>query len=156
GTDHRIRKRPDKSLQGLMTLIPGQIPMVNFHQELLDPESADAKRNLGLALVNFAIENRGLTRPTVQQALPLLEEALRANPDDVPALEARGKALGLLDRLQDARAAYEQALLISPERETLVRAAALLGSKMDDLDLAVAYWKRAQAISPWEFSNHFF
>jgi tetratricopeptide (TPR) repeat protein len=156
GTDHRIRKRPDKSLQALKTLSSGQIPIVNFHQDLLDPESADAKRNLGLALVNFAIENRGLTRPTAQQALPLLEEALRADPDDVPALEARGKALGLLDRLQEARDAYDQALLISPERETLVRSAAMLASRMDDFDMAVAYWKRVQAISPWEFSNHFY
>ena len=122
----------------------------------MDPENPSAKRDLGIALVNFSSLNPGLSRSTAKLALPLLEEGLRAAPDDVPALEARGRALGILDSLQEARDAFDQALLIAPQREMVLRPAASLASQMDDFALAVDYWKRLQAINPWEFSNYFY
>ncbi len=156
GTDHRIRRRPDKSLPGLKSFQPGQMPIVNFHQNIIEPGNSNAKRDLGMALTDFSAKNPDVSHLTAQLALALLDEALRAAPEDVPALEARGKALGMLDRLEEARAAFDQALVIAPKRETLLHSAALLASQMDNFDMAVAYWKRAQAVNPWEPSNHFY
>ena len=48
------------------------------------------------------------------QAVPLLEAAVRDRPDDLRARESLGYALGMLDRLEEARHAYEEVLRIEP------------------------------------------
>jgi len=156
GTDHRIRRRPDKSLPGFKTFGPREMPIVSFHQHLLDSKDPNAKRDLAMALADLSARDRDVSRATAQLALPLLNETLRADPDDVSALEARGRALGALDRVEEARTNFEQALLIAPNREVLLHAAALIAIQIDDLDLAVDHWKRAQALNPWEPSCHFY
>ncbi len=57
-------------------------------------------------------------------ALPLLEAALAARPDDVTAWECKGYALGGLGRNGEALAAFQKALKMEPGRESaLVEAA---------------------------------
>src|SRR5207244_2759427 len=80
---------------------------------------------------------------------------IRTSPNDVLALEARGRAFWLLDRLDRARVDLDRALAEAPNRETSLLLAAMATTSMDDFDAAVAYWRRAQAINPWETSYHF-
>jgi Flp pilus assembly protein TadD len=155
-TDHRIRKRPDKSLPETNSPSPGQMPLVNFFQDLLDPADGGPKRDLGVALLNYAAVNPQLGRSTAQTALRLLDGSLAMTPDDVTALEAQGKALWILDRRDQARAVYDQALAIAPKRETVLRSAGLLAFEMDEFDVAVAHFRTAQEVNPWDFANHFY
>src|SRR5262249_11500063 len=90
-TDHRILKRPkqpDEQLEGLELLFPGQAALVHFQQKLRDPTSPDYKRDLGMALASAARENPSRQR-LAQLAVPLLNQAVKDHPDDVPAWEKR-------------------------------------------------------------------
>jgi Flp pilus assembly protein TadD len=155
GTDHRIRKRPDRFLPSQKALRPGETPIVNFYQDLLEPGDPTARRDLGIALADSAAKNSQIGQMIAQLAIPHLDEALQTNPDDVLALEARGRSLWLLNQLGQARGDFDRALVEEPNRETVLLLAALASSSMDDFDAAVGYWRRAQAVDPWEPSYHF-
>ena len=120
GTDHRIRRRPDKSLPGLKSFQPGQMPIVNFHQNIIEPGNSNAKRDLGMALTDFSAKNPDVSHLTAQLALALLDEALRAAPEDVPALEARGKALAMLNRLEEAYSSLSKSNLSTLSRRRVL------------------------------------
>jgi tetratricopeptide (TPR) repeat protein/catechol 2,3-dioxygenase-like lactoylglutathione lyase family enzyme len=155
GTDHRIRKRPDKSLPSQKALRPGETPIVNFYQDLLDPGDPTARRDLGVALADNAAKNGQIGQMIAQLAIPILDEAIRTSPNDVLALEARGRAFWLLDRFEKARLDLDRALAEAPNRETALFLAGLATTSLDDFESAVAYWQRAQMIDPWEPSYHF-
>jgi predicted Zn-dependent protease with MMP-like domain/Flp pilus assembly protein TadD len=60
----------------------------------------------------------------VEEALERAEAALRASPRHVPALHYRAAALAELDRLEDARAAYEEAIRAGKDDPELMLGAA--------------------------------
>jgi tetratricopeptide (TPR) repeat protein len=90
-----------------------------------------------------------LARRAASQAVPLLEAAVRDHPDDLHARESLGYALGMLDRLADARRVYEEVLRVEPHRETslpyLGRTLAALGQP----DRADAALREVIAVNPW-------
>src|SRR5262249_35382293 len=75
--------------------------------------------------------------------------ALRNDPVDLPAWEARAEALALLNRQAEALAAYEAVLTKAPRREPSLMGAAMLAQKQQRLELALSYWRRAVAEDPW-------
>ena len=87
-------------------------------------------------------------------ALPLLDAALAARPDDARAWECEGYALGGLGRHGEALAAFEKALNIEPGRESALVEAARLAAKLDRRPDAAAYFERAIAIDPWRSDYH--
>ena len=86
---------------------------------MTEEERREAARDLGMALelAARAARRAPLARLAASQAVPLLEAAVRDRPDDLPARESLGYALGMLDRLAEARSAYEEILRIEPRRE---------------------------------------
>jgi tetratricopeptide (TPR) repeat protein len=87
--------------------------------------------------------------------LPLLEEALAAQPDDLQACEALGYALGAVrGREADGLAAFEAALRLAPDRESTLIGAALLASRLQRREQSITYWQRAIAIDPWRAFYH--
>jgi Tfp pilus assembly protein PilF len=150
-TDHRIpRKVSEKP-----TLDPTGDPasrraamLVNFHRGLMTgKERTASERDRAIALCR---EGRG----GASAALPLLEAALAARPHDLPAWEAKGEALGLLDRPAEGMAAYQMALAEDPNRETALGGAASLATRSGHLAAAAALWQRAIAINPWRSDYH--
>jgi Flp pilus assembly protein TadD len=116
---------------------------VLFHGDLMSPaERAEAERDLGVAL--HIRGERGAA-----SALPMLEEALAAHPEDTSAREAEGYALGALGRGADALAAYEMVLARTPDRESALVGAAIAADRAGRRDQSVAYWRRAIAVDPW-------
>ena len=86
----------------------GYRPLVNFHRFLMDErERSEANRDLGVALCREGADGAAV-------ALPLLEAALVAQPDDVPAWEAKGLALGRLNRSNEGLGAFRSALSKDP------------------------------------------
>jgi Flp pilus assembly protein TadD len=153
-TDHRIRRWPVKSVLEAKSLGAGEMPIVNFYQEFMNPKDPKTSRELGVALVDLVQKNQDGGRHTAELALPYLEESTKETSQDVAALLARANALWLLDRRKEAGAALDRALVLAPNSETVLFTVGFSASAVDDLDSASDFWKRAQAINPWEPSYH--
>jgi tetratricopeptide (TPR) repeat protein len=122
--------------------------LVNFHRGLMDDrELAEAKRDIGVALSREGEESAAV-------ALPLLEAALAAKPDDVPAWEAKGFALRRLGRPDQGLAAFRTALAKDPAREAAWVGAGALAAESGRRDEAITCWQRAIASSPWRQDYH--
>ena len=82
---------------------------MHFHRDLLsDGDRALTERDRGMALCRSGGE------AAAAEALPLLEAAVRARPDDLAALECKGEVLGRLRRPEEGLAAYKVVLAADP------------------------------------------
>jgi Tfp pilus assembly protein PilF len=115
-----------------------------FHSDRMDDrERALAQREMGIALARYR------ERPeSAAAALPLLETAVSERPDDVAAWESRGVALSRMKKYDAARAAFERALSLEPNRETTLAEAAELADETGQHASAAGYWRRLLTISP--------
>jgi Flp pilus assembly protein TadD len=161
GTDHRIiRGAPGRMPTGPPDApAPGKdIPVRDYHWALMtEDEQHDAARDLGVALESVARMFQGspqLARALATQALPLLEAAVAARPDDLPARESRGYALEVLDRREEALRAYEQILLIEPDRESTLPSSARVLARLERPDLARLALQKTIAVNPWRSDCH--
>jgi hypothetical protein len=150
-TNHRI---PRQEMGGRRFLLPAGAPrrpdrsLVNFHRALMDDaDRAEAERDRGIALSREG-------RAGAVEALPLLEAALSARPDDLPACEAMGDVLGRLGRAEEGLVAYRRALARDPTRQTALEGAADLAAKAGHTQDGIAYWRQAIAINPWRSDFH--
>jgi Flp pilus assembly protein TadD len=157
-TDHRIPRdgrtpdpRPSRprSTPGL----PGEFVPREYHWDLMSREERRAAaRDRGMALELAAQALRAapqLARVAATQAVPLLEAAVRDRPNDLPARESLGYALGMLDRLAEARHAYEEVLRIEPRREQALPYLARTLAGLRRPDLAAAALREVIAVNPW-------
>jgi predicted CXXCH cytochrome family protein len=158
GTDHRIRRQADnvpRSPEPLRRLRPGEVPLVHFHQNLLDARDRETARDLGLALTELSKDHPALAKHVGPIALPLLEEGVQTAPDDVPAWEAKGFLLWLLNRKAEGLADLEIALAKAPQRELTLTYAAALATALERSDAAHVYWQRAIHVNPWNSQYHY-
>jgi Flp pilus assembly protein TadD len=148
-TDHRIPRHdeggaasPDAVPRSLVRLL------VNFHDGLLDDQDrAQSNRDLGVALCRDGRDGAAV-------AVPRLEAALAARPDDLPAWEGKAEALSLLGRGEEGLRAYRIVLAKDPSRETALGGAANLASRAGRRMDAIIYWRQAIAINPWRSDYH--
>ncbi len=120
------------------------LALEHFHRaHLSDAQLAATERDRGIALCRTG------TEAAAAKALPLLEAAVAARPDDLAALESQGEVLGRLRRPEDGLAAYKQALKSDPTRQTALEGAAHLAFKAGLHKESVELWKRAIAVNPW-------
>jgi tetratricopeptide (TPR) repeat protein len=106
-------------------------------------------RDLGVALTEVGRNYPTLSRLVGPSALPLLDDAIKARPDDIDAREARGFLRWQLQQraegLEDLRSVLERV----PEREAALTYAAVLAADLGHNEEAVGYWRRAVAVNPW-------
>jgi hypothetical protein len=153
-TDHRILRKPKKAgPHSPGPMASRKLPLVNFYQDLLDPQDPDAERDLAIALVQDSRDSNIDWRP-LELALPLLEKAVQAHPDDVPAWESKATVLWRLGQRLKALATIETALERAPEKESVLETAGIYAEELFHDEAAVDYWRRAIAISPWHTSYH--
>jgi tetratricopeptide (TPR) repeat protein len=115
-------------------------------------ERREAARDRGIALELAAqalMASPKLTRLAATQAAPLLKAAVRDHPDDLRAHESLGYALGMLDRLPEARHAYEEILRVAPRRESALPYFARTLAGLRQPDRAVAAVREVIAVNPW-------
>lgn len=158
-TDHRVLRKSDRGMrpEGVMALLPGELPLALFRDGHDAPNDVSAKRDLGLGLIEWLGRNwSGGPVPggLDERALGLLDESLGVWPDDVPALEARAYALGMTGRLTEARAAFEETLARAPRRETTLVYAAHVAQAAGLVEAPITYWERAIAVNPWSWRYH--
>ena len=152
-TDHRIVRSPD-SAAGPPSVdrqaAEGEGRMLLFHRALMNEQDRTAAgREVGVALA------RSPQWPeSAADAMPLLEAAVLARPDDATAWECKGVALSRLGRYDEAMAAFRTALAAGPNRESTLAAAAAGAVQAGRNDDAIAYWRRVIAINPWQAEYH--
>jgi hypothetical protein len=153
-TNHRIVRRPGKNAPAGTGQPKREPGLLSFYQERLDSKDKELERDLGIALVHMMVQRyaQGKTPPagTDRRALALLEAALRNDPEDLPAAEARAEALSLLNHPKEALAAYETVLSKAPRREASLMGAAMLAQSQHQRESALAYWRRAADVNPWQ------
>jgi Flp pilus assembly protein TadD len=156
-TDHRIPRDSGTPLarpaRPPAPGIPGEFVPREYHWDLMtQQERQEAARDQGVALELAAQSLRAsprLARLAAEQAVPLLEVAVRDRPEDLRAGESLGYALGMLDRLEEARHAYEEALRIEPRRESALPYLARTLAGLRRPDLAAAALREVIAVNPW-------
>jgi tetratricopeptide (TPR) repeat protein len=134
---------------------PGEVPLVLFHRGAGGLGDAEASRDLGLALAEAAMKYPEMRQLLGSAALPLLEAAVKARPDDVAAWEAKGFVLWQQGRQPEGLAALETTLAKAPRRELALTYAAVLASALGRDDEAVAHWRRAIDVNPWCSLYHY-
>lgn len=147
-TDHRIpRALPGASRRSSTHRQSAAAEAIaNFHGDLMSTsELALAERDRAIALCQTG------SKKAAELALPLLESALAAHPDDFSALEAKAQALGRLGRSADALAACQTLLAQDPTRETALVGAAYFASLAGKSPEAIEYWRRTIAVNPWRY-----
>jgi tetratricopeptide (TPR) repeat protein len=145
-TDHRVPSRPEAHPAPPQS---GDPSLVNFFQGELAPDDAGAARDLGVALMQLARQPGPERAPLVRQAVPLMEKAVQAFPEDAEAWEAHGLALALQGRDREALASWENALKWAPEREVTLGLAAQALEQQRRPKEALAYARRLVAVNPW-------
>jgi hypothetical protein len=157
-TDHRIPRvsstpepRPARPREA--PGLPGEFVPRDYHWDLMTVEERrEAARDRGVALELAAqalLAAPPLARLAAAHAVTFLEAAVRDHPDDLPARESLGYALGMLDRLAEARHAYEEALRIEPRREMALPYLARTLAGLRRHDLAAAALREVIAVNPW-------
>jgi tetratricopeptide (TPR) repeat protein len=71
------------------------------------------------------------------------------------ALEAKGFALAIQGRTEEAQAALDAALRAAPAREITLALAAQLAQKTNRPEQAIAYLRRAVEVNPWDWEYRF-
>ena len=154
-TEHRVPRRPAAAPPGeAPDWTPGgPPPLVPFFTEAEGADRRETSRALGIALIQTS-DNQppDRARALASLALPPLDAAVAAAPDDADAATARGQALWLLGRLGEARDAFESVLRLEPGRELTLFRAAALAARMKRPGDAWALWERAVAVNPYRYT----
>jgi hypothetical protein len=151
-TDHRILRRPDGNRREEKSNgpSPGLEALFPFHGQGVAGDDVEIARDLGVMLMEQARMESGANRAEAgRRALPLLEQAVQADPADLPARDSLELALGFQDYLQRALATCEGTLETAPRREWPLTDAAMICQALGKHDLSLAYWKRALELNPW-------
>jgi Flp pilus assembly protein TadD len=160
GTDHRVPRRPGDEPPDRRDRRPGDdLPLVAFHYEQKTAEERETGRDLGVALMDLAAQAPPGAEAAAghfgRVALPLLEAATRADPDDLPACEALGYAWRCRGRGEEALEVYESALARAPGRELALAEAATVAGRLGRPGDAARYWRRAIDVSPRRWNYHY-
>jgi tetratricopeptide (TPR) repeat protein len=84
----------------------------------------------------------------------LLDAALEAHPDDVPAMEAKAHLLWMQGKPAEARAAFQSALRAAPDHERVLETSAVLAQTLGRRDEALSLLRRAVALNPYCADYH--
>jgi tetratricopeptide (TPR) repeat protein len=153
-TDHHIFRRADKVALGATSRSNREPGIIPFYRKSNEPNEKEAGRDFGIALartmVDRLVQRKPLPTGAGQQAVDLLEAAVRNDPEDMQAQEARAEVLALLNRQGEALAAYQAILSKAPHREASLMGAAMLAQSQRQPEPALLYWGRAVAENPWQ------
>jgi hypothetical protein len=156
-TDHRVPRRPGGAGRPPAPPRPGEIPLVHFHRDLEGAGGPEASRDLGLAVIDTAQQQRlpGWARAAVGRlAQPLLDEAVDRAADDVAAREGRGLAFAMQGSARRALDDFRAVLALAPGREVSLAAAADMAAALRQDEAAERYGRQALAVNPFSARSH--
>jgi tetratricopeptide (TPR) repeat protein len=149
-TDHRILRDGKTERTAQLSPPPDKgFPIVSFYGGRGTTDAAEDGRDLAVTLARLAVPGQQSVLAVLERTLPLFDVALRRDPDDLPAAEARGYVLGMRERYTESLAAFEAILARAPAREAALVGAASSAEALGRREAAVRYWRRAVAANPW-------
>jgi hypothetical protein len=152
-TDHRIlrRGRQDGAPAGTRPAVGRRSasPLVPFARDRVDADDRETARDLGIALAVAGMHGQIDMGVYGDRALALLESAVRDDPGDLPAGEAKASALAVQRRPAAALDAFEAVLARDPGREACLAGAAELAQAVGDPERSLTYARRAVQANPW-------
>jgi tetratricopeptide (TPR) repeat protein len=107
----------------------------------LDPSHLDARLEYAQFLLLGKAED-------LEEALVQADAVLAANPDNMPALVLKGRALQSLERFDEAQAVYEEAMAKKPEEPAPVLLLATFHRARGDNERAEAMFKKLTEVKP--------
>ncbi len=148
--DHRILRRPEPAGTHPVPrkLLPGEVPLVYFYKDLIEPDDPDVARDLGIALVGLARFRTPLAEQLGDTALPFLDSALQTGPRDSEALRSKAFILGQRGQHREALDLLDKVLARSPHHEMALEDAANHADLAGQRDRALAYCRRLLAVNP--------
>jgi tetratricopeptide (TPR) repeat protein len=155
-TDHTIPRRPRRGLSPSRRSTPGPDDLAPFLPEGARASKADLARNLGTALMHMLDRSPPAEYKAAyaRKALPLLDKAVTRDPEDFPAREARGDALWVLGRQEEALADYQAILSARPDLESTLGRAGELLLVMNCPQEARTHLERLVRLSPGHWRHH--
>ncbi|MEW4486982.1 tetratricopeptide repeat protein [Thalassoglobus sp. JC818] len=144
-TDHRILRRPQKTTPSKKT---DNVYYV-FGQEDGVLTEADLERASAISIIRSA-EQTG-NDVLAGDGIEILEEWLKAAPDDLKAQLSLGVAYWLLEDNRMAARTWEKALESNPDNEYLLRRLFVLYHDSGQLDLALKYGRQLVEINPYDY-----
>jgi Tfp pilus assembly protein PilF len=154
-TDHRILRRPDKGESPGRSISEPTYDL--FPENRVDMNNPERQRDLGIGLSQvmgkMLVDGQKASPRLGRRTLELLNEAVRNDPEDWEAWEAKAKALTVLNRTDEAFEDYKRVLAKQPHREISLMGAGMSAQSLDKYDDAVRYWGQAVAQSPWRASH---
>ncbi len=124
------------------------VPLVSFYRERKGVDEAEDERCRAVALIKQVLGGEPAAR-AVRHAAPILQAALRRDPNDLPAGEAHAYALMLQEQWPAALAAFRDVLARSPDWEAALVGAATVAETLGQTEAALGYWRRAVGANPW-------
>src|SRR5205823_13882214 len=113
----------------------------------------ESSRDQGIALarilMSYVARRDALPTGVAQQAVDLLESALKNDPEDIEAREAKAQVMAFIVQAPDALAVCEDILAKNPHREVALMCAAAAAETQQQPALALSYWRRAVMDNPW-------
>ena len=146
-TIHSIPRRAETVGAETTTPVDERPPVPFGRQGTTAAERAEVRRATGIVLGQEGTRFGA-------QALPLLREAVAADPRDEAAGESEGFALAALGRTKAAADAFDRVLSFEPERESTLVAAAKLAGLTNRDEEALSLWRRVIAINPHRSDYH--
>jgi Flp pilus assembly protein TadD len=155
-TNHRIPRNANDA-EPDSRQVDDDLFMRFFHRDLVEAGDAGVERDTGIALTERVERYDWPTRRAVGTlALSPLESAVRADPSDVPALDAKAHALWAIGDFENAAKTFDAVLELVPGREASLRWAAILALEQKRSDDAIPYLERAIAVNPWRHEFHYY
>jgi tetratricopeptide (TPR) repeat protein len=150
-TNHRIPRDGQAASAGdAPPERPEAAPELMLHRDDPGADDVERERNRAVAVVKQALGGNAAAREALGTVLAPLETALRRDPDDRIAAEAKGYALTLQGRRAEALAAFEALLVKAPQQELAVIGAGAVAEALGQTETAERHWRRAVALSPSE------
>jgi hypothetical protein len=148
-TDHEIPRRAKEAATAPEARTGRELSLVFFHKDQIDPQSAEAKRDLAVALMQLLSEHPEVLRPNdVQYARHALAAAVERHPTDALAAEALAHAQFILNRPAEALATTEAALERTPGHELLLAGGVLLAAHRQEWETARRYVDQLIELNP--------
>jgi hypothetical protein len=149
-TDHRVVRRREKQPLGAEH---GTTRLVNFYRDRLPVEGPEQERDRAVAEARRLVLRPVRVPPEVGAPwLKALDRAVARAATDMEAEELRAQVLLQMGRPGEAFPAFEKVVRRWPRRRTALMGAALAANQSDRPRPALAHWKRAVEVAPYNAS----
>jgi hypothetical protein len=156
-TNHRIPRLPTQTPARPAVFSQGDIPIALYHVERFGPaDRLGRDRDLAIAMAHLSRTSVGPAAARLAQlALPGLEKAVRAWPDDLAAGDALAAVLAAQGRFAEGLQAARAVLKREPRRERALELATALAAQLHKRSEALDLGARTLAVNPWKTQYHF-